>query len=68
MTTRPEGCTTCGDRAVAATVVAVEGVQALVSVQGRLEQVAVELIPDVAPGDLILCHASVALACLDHGA
>ena len=67
MTPGPEACGTCGDRAVAARVVAVEGVQATVAVHGRLEQVALELVPDVTPGDLILCHASVALARLEPG-
>jgi len=67
MTLRPVVCTTCGDRAVTATVVTVEGAQAVVSVDGRLTPVAIDLVPGVAPGDVVLCHASVALVRLEDG-
>jgi D-sedoheptulose 7-phosphate isomerase len=56
-----EACITCGDVAVEATVVEVEGPRALVERDGLREEVAVELVPDVRPGDVLLCHAGVAL-------
>jgi hydrogenase assembly chaperone HypC/HupF len=61
----PEHCLTCGDVAVAARVVDVRGVTATVEADGRREQVGVELVEPVAPGDLLLCHAGIALEKLD---
>ena len=55
------GCITCGDVAVEVTVVAVEGDNARVELDGAREDVAVELVAPVAPGDRLLCHAGVAL-------
>jgi hydrogenase maturation factor len=57
----PEHCATCADEAVAATVVAVEGVNATVEAEGRREQVGIELVEPVEPGDVLLCHAGIAL-------
>jgi hydrogenase maturation factor len=54
-------CITCGDTAVAATVVEVDGDTATVDVDGARERVGVELVSPVAPGDLLLCHAGIAL-------
>jgi hydrogenase maturation factor len=54
-------CITCGDTAVTATVVSVDGATATVVVGGEHEQVAVELVEPVAVGELLLCHAGVAL-------
>lgn len=62
-----EACITCGDVAVQATVVAVRGATAMVEREGAREEVAVELIPDVREGDLLLCHAGVALERLAAG-
>jgi D-sedoheptulose 7-phosphate isomerase len=56
-----EACITCGDVAVEATVVAVRGATAMVQHEGAREEVAVELVADVREGDLLLCHAGVAL-------
>ncbi|MGZ8688476.1 MAG: HypC/HybG/HupF family hydrogenase formation chaperone [Gaiellaceae bacterium] len=56
-----DGCITCSDEAVEAEVVAVDGSEAIVSVGGAEERVAVDLVPDAARGDLLLCHAGIAL-------
>jgi hydrogenase maturation factor len=60
----PDRCLTCSDEAVAARVRSVEGLGAVVIVDGRLggdERVAIDLVPDARPGDLLLCHAGIAL-------
>jgi hydrogenase maturation factor len=62
MTHGPESCLTCGDAAVTALVVAVSGATATVEIAGSLEEVGVELVEPVEPGDLLLCHAGIALA------
>jgi hydrogenase maturation factor len=54
-------CITCGDVAVEATVIAVKGATATVDANGSREQVAVELVAPVAAGDVLLCHAGIAL-------
>ena len=54
-------CITCSDAAVEATVVEVCGHTATVDAAGRREDVGVELVEPVAPGDLLLCHAGIAL-------
>ncbi|HZR92578.1 MAG TPA: HypC/HybG/HupF family hydrogenase formation chaperone [Gaiellaceae bacterium] len=67
--TRPRRatCITCGDVAVEGRVVAVgPGDTATVEVDGRREQVAVELVRPVAVGDSLLCHAGIALARLER--
>ena len=61
MTLEAEHCVTCGDVAVTATVVAVAGVTATVDVDGAREQVGIELVEPVAVGELLLCHAGIAL-------
>ena len=60
-----ERCVTCSDEAVEAKVVAVHGDEAIVLVAGAEERVAVDLVPDAAPGDLLLCHAGIALERVD---
>ena len=57
----PDRCITCSDEAVEAEVVAVHGSEAIVRVAGTDERVAVDLVPDAAPGDVLLCHAGIAL-------
>ena len=57
----PEHCPTCADAAVAARVTSVEGADAIVAVDGAAERVAIDLVPDARPGDVLLCHAGVAL-------
>lgn len=57
----PERCITCSDEAVEAVVVSVEGPEAVVQVDGRAERVGIDLVPGTAPGDVLLCHAGIAL-------
>jgi len=57
----PETCVTCGDVAVVAEVVEVEGSEALVRVGDDTERVGIDLVPDAGPGDVVLCHAGIAL-------
>ena len=65
MTAEPDRCITCGDVALAAKVVAVEGTTAVVDVEGRSERVGIELVAPVRPGDVLLCHAGIALERLE---
>jgi hydrogenase maturation factor len=60
-----ERCITCSDEAVEAEVVAVHGSEATVQVAGEHEHVAIDLVPDAAAGDLLLCHAGIALERLE---
>ena len=55
------GCVTCGDAAVLARVVEVCGATASVEAGGRREQVGIELVAPVEPGEVLLCHAGIAL-------
>ena len=43
----------------------VRGHTATVDAEGRREEVGVELVEPVAPGDLLLCHAGIALEKLE---
>jgi hydrogenase maturation factor len=62
-----EGCITCGDIAVALTVIEVNGADARCrDDDGRTEDVATELVGDVAVGDRLLVHAGVALERLNQ--
>ena len=61
MTLDAEHCITCADLAVTATVVEVTGATATVEVGGARELVGIELVEPVAVGELLLCHAGVAL-------
>jgi hydrogenase maturation factor len=61
MSLEPERCVTCSDEAVAATVVVVEGPNATVEAEGRHEEVGIELVGPVEPGEVLLCHAGIAL-------
>jgi hydrogenase assembly chaperone HypC/HupF len=61
VTVEPERCLTCGDVAVAARVVEVEDSTALVEADGGRQQVAIELVEPVAAGELLLCHAGIAI-------
>ncbi len=56
-----ERCITCGDVAVPARVVELQNGTALIERGGAREEVAVDLVAGVAVGDLVLCHAGVAL-------
>jgi hydrogenase maturation factor len=62
-----DGCITCGDVAVALTVIDVRGSDAHCRDElGRTEDVAIELVDAVAVGDVLLVHAGVALERLTH--
>lgn len=61
MSADPRHCPTCADTAVTGRVTSVEGADAIVTVDGVSERVAIDLVPDARPGDLLLCHAGVAL-------
>ena len=63
-----EACITCGDVAVEARVVALRDGTATIEKDGAREDVAVELVPGVAVGDVLLCHAGVALEKVPEGA
>jgi hydrogenase maturation factor len=67
LSVEPDRCVTCSDAAVAARVRAVEGLAAVVDVDGRVERVAIDLVADAHPGDLLLCHAGIALERLGEG-
>ena len=62
VTSVPATCVTCGDVAVTARVVRVAGETATVDVAGAREEVGIELVGPVAVGELLLCHAGIALA------
>ena len=66
--TLPEGCATCADEAAAARVRAVDGLEADVVVDGRVERVAIDLVADARPGEILLCHAGIALERLEEPA
>jgi hydrogenase maturation factor len=68
VTLDPERCLTCGDAAVEARVVSVEGDTAVVEVGARFEEVGIELVRPVAIGDVLLCHAGIALERLERQA
>ena len=61
MTVDADRCITCGDAAVTATVVHVDGSLAVVEAGGAFERVAIELVEPVVVGELLLCHAGIAL-------
>ena len=61
MTAAAATCLTCGDVAVVALVVSVAGDTATVEVDGEREEVGIELVGPVAAGDVLLCHAGIAL-------
>ena len=61
MTVVRESCITCADEAVAARVLRVSGLEATVAVGKAAERVAIDLVPDARPGELLLCHAGIAL-------
>ncbi len=56
-----DACITCGDVAVQARVVAVRNGTAMIEKDGLREEVAVDLVEGVEVGDVLLCHAGVAL-------
>jgi hydrogenase maturation factor len=67
MTLEAAHCITCGDTAVTGLVVEVDGATATVDVDGERLHVAVELVEPVVVGDLLLCHAGIALEKVGSG-
>ena len=66
MSVDPEACITCGDTAVVATVVERRGDVAVVERDGARQEVAIDLLEQsVAVGDVLLCHAGIALQRVD---
>jgi hydrogenase maturation factor len=63
----PETCVTCGDVAVAATVTEVVGSEAVVRAGERMDRVGIDLVPDARAGDVLLCHAGIALERIGEG-
>jgi hydrogenase maturation factor len=63
----PEACVTCGDVAVEARVEEIAGSEALVRVGGHTERVGIDLVPDARSGDVLLCHAGIALERVEEG-
>jgi hydrogenase maturation factor len=63
-----DACPTCGDVAVTARVREVDGPEAVVAVDDATERVGIDLVPDARPGDLLLCHAGIALERLEENA
>jgi hydrogenase maturation factor len=62
-----DGCVTCSDEGrVAEVAVVVDAGQAEALVAGHLETIDVSLIEPVAPGDLVLVHAGVAITSLSE--
>jgi hydrogenase expression/formation protein HypC len=57
----PEHCQTCGDVAVEVRVLEVDGDTAVVDTGAGRRHVAIELVAPIAPGDVLLCHAGIAL-------
>ena len=55
------GCITCGDVAIEARVVSIRNGTAMIEKDGLREEVAVDLVEGVRVGDVVLCHAGVAL-------
>jgi len=62
----PDRCLTCSDDAVEAQVVDVSGNDAIVLVAGARAHIAIDLVPESCPGDLLLCHAGIALERLER--
>jgi hydrogenase maturation factor len=63
---RPGKCLTCGDVAVTAVVLEVHGNTAIVQAGEEREEVGIELVSPVAPGEVLLCHAGIALRKVDR--
>ena len=61
-----ESCITCSDEAVEARVVETRDRTATVERDGAREDVGIELVAPVAVGDLLLCHAGIALEKLEE--
>jgi hydrogenase maturation factor len=63
-----ERCITCSDEAVEGVVVVADGAEAVIRVAGEEERVAIDLVPGAGPGDVLLCHAGIALELIEQAA
>ncbi len=65
-----DGCTTCGDVAVPVRVVALraDGFAECEDRTGERAEIATAFTPDVSPGDVLLVHMGVAIACVQQSA
>ncbi len=54
-------CALCSDDAVTARVLAVFGVTAICDLDGCTSAVAIDLVPEAEAGDVLVCHAGIAL-------
>jgi hydrogenase maturation factor len=54
-------CITCGDEAVKGKVVGACGCEAVIAVGAHVELVATDLVDPVEIGDVLLCHAGIAI-------
>jgi hydrogenase maturation factor len=61
----PHECLTCGDVAAEGLVVEIHGDTATVEIGGKRTEVGAELVLPVEPGDLLLCHAGIAIRKVD---
>ncbi len=61
-------CVTCSDEGTVAEIRSTDGGRAVVVAAGRREEIDVSLVAPVAPGQLVLVHAGVALCPLVGGA
>jgi len=62
-----DGCTTCGDVAVPARVLQVEGNSAhVIDRAGNAAEVATDFVPGVRAGDVVMVHMGVAIGRADE--
>jgi hydrogenase expression/formation protein HypC len=54
-------CLTCADAAIEGTVESIDGDTAAIRVGDTVQEVGVELVDRLRPGDRLLCHAGIAL-------
>jgi hydrogenase maturation factor len=62
-------CLTCSDEMAPVRVIHIDQERGLALVEGddQEEEVDITLVEDVSPGDLLLVHGGVAIACLEEG-
>ncbi|MEO7137917.1 MAG: HypC/HybG/HupF family hydrogenase formation chaperone [Gemmatimonadales bacterium] len=65
----PEHCALCGDEALLALVLSVDGARQSADVQldGGVRTVALDLIAEVEPGDAVLVHQGFAIGRMERG-
>jgi hydrogenase assembly chaperone HypC/HupF len=58
-------CTTCSDGGLVGRVLEIEELTAIVTFDGDRHAVAIDLVEPVSVGDLLLCHAGIAIEKLE---